>query len=102
MILNGDTLPCEDSGKDAGTIKAAQAGIEIIHKMLYFYKIFDLFIKGFFYRRDDFNLSVIETVMTVHSMKLFIGMVMKKRLLADPVVYLNVRHDAWHFSLTQV
>jgi len=38
MILSRETLPCEGSGKDAGTIKATNEGIEIIHKMLYFCK----------------------------------------------------------------
>jgi len=36
VILSGETLPCEDSGKDAGTIKATHEGIEIIHTMLNF------------------------------------------------------------------
>jgi len=38
VILSGDTVPCEDSGKDTEIIKITHEGIEIIHQMLNFCK----------------------------------------------------------------
>lgn len=49
MILIGETLPCEHSGIDTGTIKATDEGIEIIFKKCHIFgKIFDLFITEIF------------------------------------------------------
>ena len=81
MILSEETLPCENFGKDPGTIKPTDERIDIIHKMLYFWQkssrpiyLYQTFLSN---QIDDFNLPMIEAVMTAHSKKLFMGKVMK-------------------------
>jgi len=68
--LSGDTLPCEDPGRDTGTIKATFEEIEIIHKMLYILQKSSIYQfsykRNFFCQIDDFNLHMIETVMNIH------------------------------------